>query len=53
MLDPADPVVETGSDLMVLARARSRIECPLLFLAFLTDPGEPGVDGLMEVKGGC
>ena len=53
VLDPADPVVETGSDLMVLARARSRIECPLLFLAFLTDPGEPGVGGLMEVKGGC
>ena len=42
----------TGSVLMVLARARSRID-PLLFLAFFTDPGDPGVVGLIEDKGGC
>ena len=43
--------VETGSVLMVLARARSRID-PLLFFGVFTDPGEPGLVGLMEAKGG-
>ena len=44
--------VETGSVFMVLASARSRID-PLLFFGVFADPGELGLDGLMEAKGGC
>ena len=44
--------VETGSVLMVLARARSRID-PLLFFGVFADPCEPGLVGLMGAKGGC
>ena len=44
--------VEAGSVFMVLASARSRID-PLLFFGVFADPGELGLDGLMEAKGGC